>query len=89
MQTESPRPVGLICCALSRSKNIRTFVKDHDLKGKQIAALACQIGAEKAFDKLKAVVGIDKLEAELVLIDTKAKPNSKNDRKIEDFCSTG
>ena len=68
---------------------IRTFVKDNDLKGKRIAAFACQsvAGAEKAFDKLKAAVGIDKLEAELVLIDPKAKPNPENDQKIEDFCT--
>ena len=67
---------------------IRTFVKDNDLKGKQIAAFACQsgTGAEKAFGKLKEAGGIDKLEAELVLIDPKAKPNPENDRKIEDFC---
>ena len=67
---------------------IRTFVRDHDLRGKRIAAVACQsgAGAEKAFAKLKAAVGIDALEAELVLIDPKAKPNAENDRKIDDFC---
>ena len=67
---------------------IRTFVKDNDLKGKQIAAFACQsgTGAEKAFGKLKEAGGIDKLEAELVLIDPKSKPNPENDRKVEDFC---
>ena len=68
---------------------IRTFVKDNDFKGKQIAAFVCQsgAGAEKAFSKLKVAVGIDKLEAELVLIDPKAKPDPENDRKIEDFCT--
>lgn len=67
---------------------IRTFVKDNDLKGKRIAAFACQSGsgAEKAFAKLKAAVGINALEAELVLIDPKAKPNEENDQKINDFC---
>ena len=67
---------------------IRTFVKENDLKGKQIAAFACQSGsgAEKAFDKLKTAIGIDKVEAELILIDPKAKPSDENDKKIEEFC---
>ena len=67
---------------------IRTFVKDNDLKGKRIAAFACQSGsgAEKAFGKLKAAIGIDGLEAELVLIDPKTKASAENDKKIEAFC---
>lgn len=67
---------------------IRTFVKDNNLKGKRIAAFASQSGsgAEKAFAKLKAAVGITALEAELVLIDPKRKPNAENDQKIDDFC---
>ena len=67
---------------------IRTFIKENDLRGKRIAAFACQSGsgAEKAFEKLKAAIGIDALEAELVLIDPKAKPDPENDRKIREFC---
>ena len=67
---------------------IRTFVRDNNLKGKRIAAFACQSGsgAEKAFGKLKAAIGIDDLEAELVLIDPKTKTSAENDRKIKDFC---
>ena len=67
---------------------IRTFVKEQKLAGKRIAAFACQsgAGAEKAFGKLKAALGIDALEAELVLIDPKDKPNADNDRLIEAFC---
>lgn len=67
---------------------IRTFVKEQRLAGKRIAAFACQsgAGAEKAFGKLKAALGIDALEAELVLIDPKDKPNAENDRLIEAFC---
>ena len=67
---------------------IRTFVKENDLKGKHIAAFACQSGsgAEKAFEKLKAAIGIEALEAELILIDPKEKPSVANDQKIEDFC---
>ena len=43
-------------------------------------------GAEKAFEKLKAALGIQELEAELVLIDPKAKPDPMNDEKMSEFC---
>ncbi|MCR4818632.1 MAG: hypothetical protein K5841_06715 [Fretibacterium sp.] len=67
---------------------IRTFIKENNLAGKRIAAFACQgkSGAGKAFDKLKKCLGVDELEAELVLIDPKAKPSEENERKIKDFC---
>ena len=69
---------------------IRTFIKENDLRGKRIAAFACQsgAGAEKAFSKLKAALGVDALEAELVLIDPKAKPSEDNERKLAAFCSS-
>ena len=68
---------------------IRTFIKENDLTGKRIAAFACEggRGAEKAFDKLRQCLGIDKLEAELVLIDPKAKPSEENEQKIKEFCN--
>ena len=67
---------------------IRTFIRDNTLRGKRVAAFACQsgAGAEKAFGKLKAALGIDALEAELILIDPKSKPSAENDRRIEAFC---
>ena len=68
---------------------IRTFIRDNDLTGKRIAAFACQSGsgAEKAFRRLKAALGIEALEAETVLIDPKTKPSAENDRKVEEFCT--
>lgn len=68
---------------------IRTFIRENDLKGKHIAAFACQSGsgAEKAFGKLKAALGIDSLEAEIFLIDPKEKPSQENEKKIEAFCA--
>ena len=68
---------------------IRTFIRDNDLKGKHIAAFACESGsgAEKAFARLKAALGIEALEAEAVLIDPKARPTAENDRKIAVFCA--
>ena len=68
---------------------LRTFIKDNDLGGKRFAAFACEggSGAEKAFAKLKAVLGVDKFDAELILIDPKTKPNAENDEKIDAFCA--
>ncbi|MCR5575699.1 MAG: flavodoxin [Oscillospiraceae bacterium] len=68
---------------------IRTFVRDNPLDGKRIAAFACQSGsgAEKAFGKLKAALGVASLEAELVLIDPKTRPAEENERRIEAFCA--
>ena len=68
---------------------IRSFLRDNDLKGKRVAAFACEsgAGAEKAFTKLKAALGIDALEAELILIDPKDKPKEENGKKIADFCA--
>ena len=68
---------------------IRTFIRDNDLREKKIAVYACEsgAGAEKAFDKLKAALKIDRFEAELILIDPKAKPNTANEEKIRNFCA--
>ena len=68
---------------------IRTFVTENRdaLRGKQVAAFACQggSGAEKAFVKLQECLGQGSLKATLVLIDPKARPSVENDRKIEAF----
>ena len=68
---------------------IRTFVRENDLRGKHVAAFACQsgAGAEKALSKLKECIGLDALEAELILIDPKTKPSEDNEQRIRDFCA--
>ena len=69
---------------------LRTFVQENQaaLRDKRIAAFACQsgAGAEKAFGKLKACLGAERLEAELVLIDPKSRPNANNEVLIKAFC---
>ena len=69
---------------------LRTFVRDNQegLRGKVIAAFACQsgAGAEKAFGRLAACLGISRLAAELILIDPKEKPAAGNEDKIRMFC---
>lgn len=68
---------------------IRSFIKENQslLQGKKIAAFACQsgTGSEKAFRKLLDCLGQEKLEASMILIDPKDRPNAENDRKIDDF----
>ena len=66
---------------------IRTFIKENDLSGKNFAAFACQAGngAEKAFDRLSALLS-KPLDERLVLIDPKSRPSEENDTKINDFC---
>lgn len=69
---------------------LRTFVEDNKekLNGKLISAFACQSGngAEKAFDKLKELLGITDYKATMILIDPKDKPKEDNDKIILDFC---
>ena len=69
---------------------IRTFVKEHsgDLKKMTVSAFACQSGsgAEKALKKLKELLAIDDLSAEMILIDPKTKENTENEERIKKFC---
>ena len=69
---------------------LRTFIEDNaeKLKGKRIAAFACQsgAGAEKAFAKLAKCIGIEAFEQTAVFIDPKSKPNEKKEAQLEVFC---
>ncbi len=69
---------------------LRTFISENqDVKAKKIAVFACFSGggAQKAIDKLKKFIGVEKLEAELVLIDPKDRAKEEDDAKIAEFCS--
>lgn len=69
---------------------LRTFINENpDVKDKKIAVFACFSGggADKAADKMKKYLGIEKFEAKLILIDPKDKEKEENDAKIEEFCS--
>ncbi len=69
---------------------IRTFVEDkkEELRGKKLAAFACQSGsgAEKALAKLAKEVGVDDFEQKAAFIDPSAKKSDETDAKIEAFC---
>lgn len=69
---------------------LRTFINDNpDVKDKKIAVFTCFSGggADKAIDKMKKYLGIEKFEAELILIDPKDNIKDEDDVKIAEFCS--
>ena len=70
---------------------IRTFASDNmdSLKGKKISSFACEsgAGAEKAFEKLKSLLGVEEFAATAIFIDPKAKPSEENKLKLDMFIS--
>ena len=69
---------------------LRTFINDNpDVRNKKIAVFTCFSGggADKAIDKMKKYIGIEKFEAELILIDPKKNLKVEDDEKIVEFCS--
>ena len=74
------RPAPPICTFLSEQKS--------KLIGKKIAVFACQSGngAEKAFERVRNMIGIDAFAGTLILIDPKTRVNAENDKKIDSFC---
>ncbi|MDO5382090.1 MAG: flavodoxin [Eubacteriales bacterium] len=68
---------------------LRTFINDNpDIKDKKIAVFTCFSGggADKAIDKMKKYIGIEKFEAELILIDPKENVKVEDEEKIVKFC---
>ena len=68
---------------------IRTFIKENpNIHGKKLAVFTCFSGggADKAIEKMKKYIGIEKFEAELVLVDPKENMKAEDDEKIGVFC---
>lgn len=68
---------------------IRTFIKENPkIHGKKISVFICYSGggADKAIEKMKKYIGIDKFEDELVLVDPKDNLKVEDDEKISVFC---
>lgn len=69
---------------------IRSFIEENraEISGKRFAAFVCMAGsgAGKAMEKLKSCLGVDSLDAELVLIDPKNKPEESSEKPIANFC---
>ena len=69
---------------------LRTFINENpDIKDKKTAVFTCFSGggADKAIDKLRKSIGIEKFEAELILIDPKENAKMEDDAKIATFCA--
>lgn len=68
---------------------IRTFIKENpNIYGKKLAVFTCFSGggADKAIEKMKKYIGIEKFEAELVLVDPKENMKAEDNEKIDVFC---
>ena len=68
---------------------IRTFVKENpDIHEKKLAVFTCFSGggADKAIEKMKRYIGIERFEAELILVDPKENVKVEDDEKIDEFC---
>jgi flavodoxin len=82
--------IGTPVWASSFTPPIRSFIKDNKerLNGKKIGVFVCNMGggADKAIEKLKQYLEIDRFEVELKLIDPKDKKSEEKDKAIEEFC---
>ena len=80
--------IGTPVWASTFAPPLRTFFSDNSIQGKTVGLFACQkgSGAEKCFEKIKKLTGINDVKAQLVLIDPKDKPDEANDAKIGEFC---
>ena len=68
---------------------LRTFINENreKLANKKISVFTCFSGggADKAILKLKSLLGIDKFEHELILVDPLDKRSEENEKKIAEF----
>ena len=69
---------------------MRTFITDNreKLSGKKLGLLLCFLGGgeKKAEEKAKALLGIERFEASLTLLDPLNKKSVENDKSIAEFC---
>ena len=68
---------------------IRTFIKENpNIRGKKLAVFTCFSGggADKAIEKMMKYIGIEKFEAELILVDPRECVKAEDDEKIGGFC---
>ena len=82
--------IGTPVWASNFAPPIRTFIHENrSISDKKIAVFTCFSGggAEKAIDKMKKYIGVEKFEAELILVDPKENVKEEDDRKMEAFCS--
>ena len=83
--------IGTPVWAGSFTPPIRSFVAANApaLRDKRLAVFVCFSGggAEKAIEKLKKFIGIERFAAELILVDPKDRPSKGNAEATADFCA--
>lgn len=82
--------IGTPVWASSFAPPIRTFIYENKgILEKKLAVFTCFSGggADKAIEKMKKYIGIEKFEAELILVDPKDNVKLENDERIETFCA--
>ena len=80
--------LGTPVCASNFAPPIRTFIKENpDIQGKRIAVFTCFSGggADKAIEKMKKCIGVEKFEAELILVDPKENVKVEDDEKLNQW----
>ena len=81
--------IGFPVWAGTMAPPVRTFALEQKeaIRGKRIAAFACQSGSggEKALEKLRACLDCPSFAATMILIDPKDRPKEENSRKIAAF----
>lgn len=81
--------IGTPVWASTFTPPIRTFINENTIiRQKQVAVFTCFSGggAEKAIEKMKNYIGVDRFEAQLILIDPEVKKKDEDNRKISEFC---
>ena len=82
--------IGTPVWAGTMAPPVRTFIEENKeaLSGKQIGIYVCSAGDKgmKAVEKIKKVLGVDKLRFAMALTDPKNKPTEANAKEIERFC---
>lgn len=82
--------LGTPVWASSFAPPMRTFAEENRaaLQIKRLGVFTCFSGggAEKAIEKLRKFIDIEKFDSKLILVDPKDKPNEGNAAKIDEFC---
>jgi flavodoxin len=68
---------------------LRTFFAKHKVENQRVGIFACEKGSggDKCIDKLQHLMGADRLNAQMILIDPKEHPAAENEQAIADFCA--
>ena len=80
--------IGTPVWASTFAPPIRTFLGENlTVAQKKVSVFTCFSGggAEKAIEKIKKFIGVESLEAQLILVDPKDNKKREDDEKIKEF----